>query len=56
MWLPGAMGKVIILKRYSKKFITHKSVDNLILFLVFFNTLILSLDGLLDSRYDDNVD
>lgn len=51
-WLPGLTGKITVTKRYCKSFITKKYVENLILLMVFLNTLILSLEGLLDSKYD----
>ena len=39
-----------MLKRYARVFITLKIIENFIFFLVFFNTLILSLDGLLSPE------
>lgn len=52
IWIPGLKGKYIIFRRYCRNFIFSKSVDTFLLALVFINTLIFSLDGLLDSKYD----
>lgn len=51
-WIPGFKGKILVSKRYLRSFITSKHVEAILLLLVFLNTLILSLDGLLDPSYD----
>lgn len=52
IWIPGLKGKYKIFRRYCRNFIFSKSVDTFLLILVFINTLIFSLDGLLDAKYD----
>ena len=52
IWIPGLKGKYTIFRRYCRNFIFSKAIDTFLLILVFVNTLIFSLDGLLDPKYD----
>ena len=47
-WIPGIKGKITVFRRIIRNFILNENIDNMILFMVFLNTLLLSLDGLID--------
>ena len=51
MWLPGFMGKITVIRRYVRQFITKDIVENFFNLVVFLNTLVLSLEGLLPSSW-----
>ncbi len=51
-WIPGFWGKIIVFRRYLRNFIQHPLVDSFFMFLVFLNTVVLALDGLISDEWE----
>lgn len=51
IWLPGLWGKITVLRRITRQFMDSKFVENFCYFLVFANTTMLSLNGLVNDSW-----
>ena len=49
MWEGGTLGLILAFRRLVKKFVLSNIYDNLMMLSVFINTIILAMDGLVDS-------
>jgi hypothetical protein len=52
VWLPGWAGAFLLSRKYSRNFVNCSLIENFMIFCVFWNTLILSSDGLVPQEYE----